>query len=152
MCSSPLFYTSMNSYYVSRGKKMFGPYEPKRLAELVKIGQLLKQDCVVEESPYGNQITDKKVSVGDVLKQHQIAVTPESEGSILEQARNIGSRIWFSRDIFKWSEIRKDSRLMLLGNIFLKFLAVFQPHSRYRLFSIQVSAARCQHHITDILF
>lgn len=117
MDSSPLFYTGMNSYYVSRGKKMFGPYEPSRLAELVKIGQLLKQDCVIEEMPSSNSVTDKKVSVGDVLKLHQIKVTPENEGSILEQARNIGSRIWFSRDIFKWSEIRKDSRLMLLGII-----------------------------------
>lgn len=96
---------------------MFGPYTPQRLAELVKIGQLLKQDKVVAEPSAVNALMSHQQSVADVLKNHRISVTPDNGGSIIEQARNVGSRIWFSRDIFKWSAIRKDSRLMLLGAI-----------------------------------
>ena len=108
----------MDSYYVDRGKKVYGPYTAQRLAELVKIGQLLKQDHVVEEGgAAAASLMDRKLSVGDVLKAHNLKVTPENEGSFIEQLRNVGSRIWFSNDMFKWSEVRKDTRLLLLGMI-----------------------------------
>lgn len=117
MVHPPCFLYNMNTYFVDRGSKMYGPYEPHRLAEMVKAGKLLKQDRVIEEQPEVSSFMNKQISVGDVLKLHNINVVPDNEGSILEQARQVGSRIWFSKDIYKWSEIKKDSRLMLLGAI-----------------------------------
>lgn len=117
MVTSPLFFYNMKTYYVDRNSKMYGPYEPQQLAEMVKIGKLLKQDRVVEEQPAVSTFMDKKISVGDVLNLHNIKVAVDNEGSLLEQAKQVGSRIWFSKDIYKWSEIKKDSRLMLLGII-----------------------------------
>ncbi len=104
-------------YYVVRGSRQFGPYDVDRLAELVYIGQILKQDKVVADGQHAVYDTkaNADLSVHDVLKQNNKDVVVDNSGSLIDQAKRVGNRIWISKDVFRWSEMKKDQRLNMLA-------------------------------------
>lgn len=104
-------------FYIVRGSKQFGPFDPSQIADMVRTGKLLRQDAVLNADLPTPADGNSHLCVRDVLNQYHIPVTVEHDGNIIEQAKQIGHRIWFSSDIFRWDKIKEDKRLLMLGFI-----------------------------------
>lgn len=112
-------------YYLKRGNRQFGPYTPQRLGELVKLGQVLVQDEVVpDDTNAPSFLTMQNTSVGEILRLNAIPVRVDSAGNFFQQVKALGNKLWFSSDIFRWSNIKDDKRLLMLGMVGLAPLAM----------------------------
>ena len=111
--------------YIVRNNREFGPYTYERVRELVAKGNVLRQDAVIDtEFPAES---GGPACVRDLMRaRHDVVTVPQA--GLATQLRSMGSKILFSRDVFNWSKIKEDTRLLLLGLVgFAPFLLIFSP-------------------------
>lgn len=103
----------MQSYFVIRNNRHFGPYDVATLADMVSRGRVLKCDMARPEA----ESYDGRMTVGDCLRRAGVRVSVRSGGPVLTQLKAIGGEVVFPKSELAHGAWRQDTTLLMMAAV-----------------------------------